>query len=93
LRISFEGDSLGAIVGDMRAFLAAVDRRPPVMAPAAADGTYTGPALPPCPVHMVEMDYRPAGTNQRTHRRYSASYRCPREGCREAQWIEPAARR
>jgi hypothetical protein len=73
----------------MRAFLAAVERpRAGGNSPTVAEGTYTGPALPPCPVHLVEMAYTPAGMNRRTHRRYSASYRCPREGCREARWIE-----
>jgi hypothetical protein len=87
VRITFEGDRLEAIVGEMRAFLAVVER-PRVMAPAAAEGTYLGATLPACPVHLVEMAYTPAGTNRRTHRRYSASYRCPREGCREANWLE-----
>ena len=86
MRISFEGDSLAGIVGEMRAFLAGVER-PTRFPTSAAEGTYTGAALPACPVHMVEMEFRPAGTNRKTHRRYSASYRCPREDCREAQWI------
>jgi hypothetical protein len=91
LRISFEGDSLAGIVGEMRAFLAAADR-PASWTPApdyavASTGGWTGRPLPACPVHMVEMEYRPAGTNRRTHRRYSASYRCPRDDCQQAQWM------
>jgi hypothetical protein len=89
-RVTFDADSLEGIVGEMRAFLAAVER--PRLGSthtiAAAAGAYTGPSLPPCPVHMVEMEYRPAGVNRRTHRRYSASYRCPRPGCDAAQWLE-----
>ena len=87
-RLTFEGPDLGAIIGEMRAFLAIVDRAP--AAPPADGGTWTGPALPACPVHLVEMVYHPAGTNRRTRRRFSASYRCPREGCREARWNDAA---
>ena len=87
-RVTFEADSLEGIVGEMRAFLAAVERPRPGSPAATVAGAYTGPSLPPCPVHMVEMEYRPAGVNRRTHRRYSASYRCPRPGCDAAQWLE-----
>lgn len=85
--LSFEGDSLEACIGEMRAFLALYEARSPAgTRPAIAGGAYVGPALPACPVHLVEMDYTPAGTGHRG--RYSASYRCPRDGCREAQWLE-----
>jgi hypothetical protein len=87
VRLTFEGDSLGAVIGEMRAFLAAVEH-PGARSPADVGGAYTGAALPACPVHLVEMAYRPAGTNGRTHRRFSASYRCPRPGCTEARWLD-----
>jgi hypothetical protein len=87
LIVSFEGDSLEAIVGAMHAFLAQLERGRAAAPNAAAAGTYTGPALPPCPRHLCEMAYRPAGTNRRG-RRYSASYRCPRPDCREAVWLD-----
>jgi hypothetical protein len=83
--LSFEGDSLEEIVGQMRALLALLERGQSV-GHGAAGGVYVGPALPPCPVHLVEMVYRPAGQNRRG-RRVSASYRCPRPDCREAQWL------
>jgi hypothetical protein len=88
--VTFEGDRLEAIVGEMRAFLAAIERptRPGGLEGPAANGAYTGAALPPCPVHLVEMRYTPAGTNARTRQHFSASYRCPRPGCREASWLE-----
>lgn len=75
----------------MRAFLALYEARSPAgTGPAIAGGAYVGPALPACPVHLVEMRYTPAGTGGRGP--YSASYRCPREGCREAQWLEERPR-
>lgn len=88
--LSFEGDSLEACIGEMRAFLALYEKRSPGgTIPAIAGGAYVGPALPSCPVHLVELDYRPAGRNDRGS--YSASYRCPRPGCREVQWLDDAA--
>lgn len=84
--LSFEGESLEAIIGEMRAFLAMVERPRMGTATAAADGTYTGPALPPCPKHLVEMVYHPAGRSARG-KRLSASYRCARPDCREAVWL------
>ena len=68
----------------MRAFLALIERIP--QSAPAAGGAYTGPALPPCPRHLVEMQYVAAGTSRRG-KRLSASYRCPRPDCREAIWL------
>lgn len=86
MQLTFEGDSLEAIIGEIRAFLAILERSPAGTVPAIANGAYIGPALPPCPVHLVEMRYVPAGRGARG-RKLSASYRCPRAGCREAQWL------
>lgn len=85
--VSFDGDSLEEIVGAMRAFLAVIERSPAGTMPATAGGAYVGPALPACPVHLVEMAYTPAGTRRGNGGRYSASYRCPRPGCRELVWL------
>ena len=88
MRITFEGDRLEGLVGEMRAFLAAVER-PRVMAPAAAEGTLHGAALPACPVHLCEMDYRPAGVNRSNARNGTRPpYRCPRPDCRSVSWLE-----
>lgn len=84
--LSFEGESLEACIGEMRAFLALYERRSTGAQPSTAGGAYIGPALPACPVHLREMRYVPAGTGHRGS--FSASYRCPDPQCREAQWLE-----
>lgn len=83
--VTFEGDSLAAIAGEMRAFLAVIERSPGGTVQTIAGGAYAGPALPACPEHLVEMVYTPGG--ERGGRRFSASYRCARPGCSAIEWL------
>jgi hypothetical protein len=86
MRITFEADSLVAITGEIHAFLAALER--PGRGAPSSGSAHTGSALPSCPAHLVEMVYHPAGRG-RGGRRVSASYRCPRDGCRgTAIWLD-----
>lgn len=68
----------GARVGD-------VDyRQLPEEAP-SAELPMTAPQTPVCPDHRKPMNYRPAGTSQRTGRDYGAFWSCPERDCKRKQ--------